>query len=113
MAQFAWDLLKQPRFKSAYLKILGKSAHVKWLEHLPGPSAEAERVTIAGEDFLMTNSCKPHACNTDNIAIFYSQESKHMFIKLRLDGKKTQVLGTPPKAIQTVLDAYYAKRFQD
>ena len=110
-AQYAWDLLKQPEFKAAYLKALGAHSREKWLVRLPGPSSEAERKTIGGDEFLLAHSCKPHACDTDNIAIAYSRASKRVFVKLREESGTDVLLGAPPAEVKVELEAFYAKQF--
>lgn len=111
-AQYAWDLLKQPEFKAAYLQVLGQRSREKWLVRLPGPSTEAERRVIGGNEFLLAHSCKPHACDTDHIVIAYSRASKRVFVKLREESGTDVLLGAPPADVKAELEAFYAKQFK-
>ncbi|MCV2356982.1 hypothetical protein LNV09_22800 [Paucibacter sp. B2R-40] len=110
-AQHAWDLLKQPDFKSAYLEALGSKVQEKWLTKLPGPSNEAVHKVIGGEEFLLLSSCKPHACDTDNIAIAYGKATKRVYAKLREESGTTVLIGAPSAGIKSELESYYEKQF--
>jgi hypothetical protein len=109
-SQYAWELIKQPAFKSAYLNVLGSKAKEAWLAHLSGPSSQAIQQTIRGEEYLLAHSCRQHACNIDNIVFAYSSTSNRVFAKLVENGS-VQWLGDPPPEIQAELEAYYAKQF--
>jgi len=111
-AQYAWDLLKQPEFKAAYLQVLGKYSREKWLVRLAGPSTETERRVIGGNEFLLAHSCKPHACDTDHIAIAYSRASKRAFVKLHEESGTDVLLGSPPADVKAELEAFHAKQFK-
>lgn len=109
-SQYAWELIKDPAFKSAYHNILGPKTKEAWLAKLPGPSGIATQKTIQGEEYLLAQSCRPHACNIDNIVFAYSPMSRRVFAKLVEKGSM-QWLGDPPFEIRLELEAYYAKQF--
>lgn len=110
-AQYAWELIKQPAFRSAYQNILGEKANEKWLSKLPGPSTQGLTVTINGVEYLLVNSCRQHACNVDNIVIAYSAVTNRVFGKL-VQNQSVKWLGNPPPEIQAELEVYYVKQFK-
>ncbi|MCV2360033.1 inhibitor of vertebrate lysozyme family protein [Paucibacter sp. TC2R-5] len=110
-ADYAWDLLKRPEFKSAYLKVLGPKASQSWIAKLLGPSEQATRTTIGGEEYIFANSCKPHACDTDNLAIAFGLVSKQVFVLLHEDSGTNVLFGAPPVAVKAEIEAYYLKSF--
>lgn len=109
-AEYTWELIKQPAFKTAYLEALGSMAKEKWLVQLSGPSDQAIKKTVNGEEYLFSNSCKPHACDTDNIAIAYSLTTNRVVAKL-LENKNVHWLGVPSPEVQAELEFYYIKHF--
>jgi hypothetical protein len=111
-SQYAWEIIKQPAFKSAYLNVLGAKVKEAWLSQLTGPSTQAIQKTINGEEYLLVNSCRQHACNIDNIVLAYSSSSNRVFGKL-VENKSVQWLGDPPPDIRAELEAYYAKQFKN
>lgn len=80
---------------------------------MSGPSEEAEKKIIGTEEFIFINSCKPHACDTDHLAIAYSKSSRSVFAKLRVDAGEPTMLGAPPDQVKSELEAYYKKRFSN
>lgn len=110
-APYPWDLLEQPDFKAAYFKALGSKAQVPWIGELSGPADQATRKNIDGEEYWLANSCKPHACQTDNIVFAYGISSKRVFVKLVESTGRGVLLGSPPAGVKVELEAYYASRF--
>lgn len=109
-SQYAWDLIKDPAFKSTYHKVLGPKTKEAWLENLSGPSGVATQMKIHGDEYLLAHSCRPHACNIDNIAFAYSSTSNRVFAKL-VESGSVQWLGDPPSEIRAELEVYYVKQF--
>ena len=109
-AEYAWDLLKSPSFKSPYLKVIGTKRNEYWISQLPGPSNKVINQTVQGQEYLLANSCKPHWCNTNNLVLAYSSVTKRVFVKLVEDGKVTW-LGAPTAEMQSTLDVYYEQHF--
>jgi hypothetical protein len=108
---FAWDLLKDGKFKKAFTAALGPKAKEPWLAELPGPSEEAKKLKIGGKEYLYVHSCKPHACDTHNLVLLYSAESGAVYGKIGEDQEAT-VIGKPPADVAAELNKLYGKQFR-
>ena len=91
--------------------MLGSNTREKWITQLTGPSSVAVNTMIGGEEFVFINSCKPHACDTNNIAIAYNKTTKRAFAKLREESGVHLLLGSPTVEVKSELEKYYEKRF--
>lgn len=102
---YAWDFLKDWNFKKSYFAMLGPKVKIPWLAKLDGPASPIEYIQIGsdGEEFIVVNSCQPHACDTNSIVILYSTKHKIMYAKLVLPSGK-EVLGTPSAEVKDTLD---------
>jgi len=109
-AQLAWEMLKNPEFRTAYHAALGAKKTEKWLKLLPGPSAPSTTEALNGTEYVLSDSCKPHWCNTHNIVFAYAPVSKKVFGKL-VEAGTVSWLGNPPSDVQAMLEIKYAKRF--
>lgn len=109
-SEYIWDLLKQPNFKLAYTKLMRDRQEEYWLKSLRGPTDAVVHQKIEGKAYLLANSCMPHSCNTHNLALAYSPDSKRLFVKLVEEGDTTW-LGYPSPAMKNALDIYYEQRF--
>ena len=63
-----WEYLKEPAFKQAYLKVLGRKSQTAWLVRRDGPAPEDRFITIGGQRYVMNTFCANHACK-DNSAL--------------------------------------------
>ncbi|MDD2774767.1 MAG: Ivy family c-type lysozyme inhibitor [Gallionella sp.] len=106
-AEYAWDLLKQPTFKTIYLKTLGTKAKVKWLAKLSGPSSPNTQRMVGTLTYQFAHTCKPHACGTDHLALAYHADSKRLYLKLTQE-TGVQWLGEPSAEMKLALDSYDA-----
>lgn len=110
MAQYAWDLLKESRFRRAYHAALGPKLAEKWLAQLPGPGEPATRELVDGTEYTIVNSCRPHSCSTHNAVLAYVRSSGKVFGKV-VEEDRTTWLGNPPTSMVTLLETAYDKRF--
>ncbi len=66
------DLLKDPKFKSAYLISLGPKANEKWLVTMTNSSL-VQTISLAGDTFQVATPCKPHDCGENNLLLLYAR----------------------------------------
>ncbi len=64
----AWEYLKEPGFKSAYIKALGPRANKAWLAKRDSPTPEGKFMQVAGERDAMNAFCNNRECG-DNSAV--------------------------------------------
>ena len=107
----AWEYLKEPAFKSAYLKALGPKANTPWLAKRDGPAPEDKFIAVAGHRYVRNAFCKNHDCNNNNAVILYSPEKKVVYGTIYEKGKTT-LIGDPPAAIFTELGALWQKEWR-
>jgi Inhibitor of vertebrate lysozyme (Ivy) len=107
----AWDLLKDKSFRAAYHKTLGAKRSEKWIAKLFGPSQETTRQKIGQTEYIFADSCRPHYCDTNNLVIAYVPSNRAVFVKL-VEDRNVSWLGNPSTEVKTLLENYYALRFQ-
>ena len=54
------DLLRDPKFKSAYYKGLGPKVKENWLADLDGTAPELKKVKVGGTEYVLASACKNH-----------------------------------------------------
>lgn len=104
------DLLKDRKFKSAYLASLGPKAKEKWLATMTN-SALISKVSLAGDTYQVATPCKPHDCADNNLLLLYSPASGAVFGKLYEKGRTT-LLGAPSSALAAELERLWKKEFR-
>jgi hypothetical protein len=105
------DLLKDARFKAAYLQALGPLAREPWLTRLDGPAPESRRVKVAGSEYLLASVCKPHDCYDHNLLLLWQDEPGRLLGLLQQRGRKT-LLGAPSPAVAGEIDKLWAGEFR-
>jgi len=105
-----WDLLRDPKFKSAYYRALGPKVNEKWLASLDGPSREVREIRVDDVDYLLGSSCKAHWCNTSQIVLLYSAARGIVYAKIVEEGK-TILIGVPSSAVAAELDRLHTTEF--
>ena len=103
-------MLEDPAFKKAYLKALGKLSKEEWLATLNGPSPAAQRVTVAGDEYVLIHACKNHDCAENNTTLLWSEAKKLVYGKVRMAGKST-LLGNPPPPVAKELGEFWRKQW--
>jgi hypothetical protein len=104
------DLLKDPKFKAAYLASLGPKAKESWLARMSN-SGLVRTVSVAGEDYQMATPCKPHDCADNNLLLLYSPARGVVYGKLYESGRSTPI-GQPSPAMNAELDKFWNKEFR-
>ena len=107
---YPWELLKDRKFRDDYYAMLGEKVHEKWLSTLSGPSTPARKVTVLDVEYLFIQTCKPHACDSNNIVIIYSPTSLRIYGKLVEEGAISK-LGNPSTEISAALERLYDEEF--
>jgi len=104
------NLLKDPKFKTAYLSALGPKAKEKWLSTMTN-SAPVSKVTLVGESFQVATPCKPHDCAEHNLLLLYAPVKGVVYGKLYEKGMTT-LIGAPSAAISADLEKMWKKEFR-
>lgn len=69
------SLAKNGATKMEFQKMVANQHLPKWVSE-GGTESQPKEVTIDGKPYLVLNSCKPHDCDAEQIAVLYSQETK-------------------------------------
>jgi hypothetical protein len=104
------DLLKDPRFKAAYLGALGPKAKERWLAQMSNSSL-VRKVSVGGDEYQVATPCKPHDCGDNNLLLLYSPARGVVYGKLFEKGRSTP-LGQPNAAMSAELDRMWNKEFR-
>lgn len=97
------ELLEQDQaFRRAWLAALGSRAADPWLNTLQGPRTAASMRRIAGADYHMVNSCKPHDCGANNLVLLYDVPRGTVYGLLQVSGRMIPI-GRPPSVIAAAL----------
>ena len=104
------DLLKDPKFKAAYLAALGPKVKEKWLAAMTNSSL-VRKVSVGGEDYQVATPCKPHDCGDNNLLLLYSPGRGTVYGKLFEKGRSTPI-GQPSAAMTAELDRMWNKEFR-
>ncbi len=104
------DLLKNPKFKSAYMAALGPKAKEKWLATMTN-SALVRKVNVAGDEFQVATPCKPHDCGDNNLILLFSPARGAVYGKLYEKGKTT-LIGAPDPVMAGELEKMWKKEFR-
>ena len=107
----AWEYLKEPAFKSAYMKALGPKANTPWLAKRDGPAPEDKFITVAGQRYVKNAFCKNQDCNNNSVVILYSPEKKVVYGTIYEKGKTTYI-GDPPAAVANELATLWKKEWR-
>ena len=107
----AWEYLKEPAFKTAYLKALGPKAGTPWLAKRDGPAPEDKFIEVAGERYVMNAFCKSRDCGDNSAVILYAPDRKVVYGTVHEKGK-TALIGDPPPAVATELAKLWKKEWR-
>lgn len=61
--------------KAEFQKMAANQHLPKWVTQ-GGTDSQGQRVNIAGKQYLVLNSCKPHDCGSQRIAVLYATATK-------------------------------------
>lgn len=107
----AWEYLKEPAFKSAYMKALGPKSNTPWLAKRDGPAPQDKFITVAGERYVMNAFCAQHKCNDNSAVLLYQPEKKAVYGTIYEKGKTTYI-GDPPAPVATQLASLWKKEWR-
>ena len=105
------DLLRDPRFKAAYLQALGPLAKEGWLARMEGPATELRKVKVAGNDFALAATCKPHDCADHNMVVLWTPKPGVLH-GLVFDKGRTTLIGNPPPEVAKELQRLWAAEWR-
>lgn len=105
------DLLRDPKFKKAYLQALGALAREPWLATLSGPAPEVRAVRAAGIDMQLAAACKPRDCGENNTVLLYDAARPAVYGKVYQAGRTTLV-GDPPPPLAAELDRLWQQEWR-
>jgi hypothetical protein len=66
---------------------------------------------VAGEDYVMLDTCKNHDCYDNNVVLLWSGVKDVVYGKIHQRGKST-LIGSPPPAVAAELETLWKKRFR-
>ena len=107
----AWEYLKEPAFKQAYMKALGPKSKTAWLARRDGPAPEDKFITIAGQRYVMNTFCANHACKDNSALLLYQPDKKVVYGTIYEKGKTTYI-GDPPAAVATELGKLWKREWR-
>ena len=105
------DLLKDARFKSTYLKALGPLAGERWVARMEGPAPDLRKVKVAGTEYTLAASCKPHDCADNNLVLLWKPDQAQVLGLVHQRGKNTFV-GAPAPAMARELEKLWAAEWR-
>lgn len=105
------ELLRDPKFKSAYLKALGPLSREQWLSTLSGPAPELQTLRIAGTEMQLAAVCKPRDCGENNSVLLYDAAGAAVYGKVYQAGRTT-LLGNPSAPLAAELDKLWQQQWR-
>lgn len=105
------ELLRDPTFKSAYLKALGPLSREQWLSTLSGPAPELQTLRVAGTEMQLAAVCKPHDCGENNSVLLYDAAAAAVYGKVYQAGRTT-LLGKPSAPLAAELDTLWRQQWR-
>ena len=106
------DLLKDTRFKAAYLKALGPLAREPWISAMEGPAPALRQVKLAtGDEYTLAATCKPRDCAEHNLIVLWRPQSARVLALVQQRGRKTPI-GTPNPDELRQLEKLWAAEWQ-
>ena len=107
----ASDLLRDAGFKAAYLQALGPLAKERWLARMEGPAPELRKVKVAGNDFALAATCKPHDCADHNMVVLWTPKPGVLHGLVHQKGRST-LIGNPPPDVAKELQRLWAAEWR-
>lgn len=74
--------------KADFQKMVANQHLPKWVSQ-GGTDSQSQKVNIAGNQYLVLNSCKPHDCGSQRIAVLYATATKKIAGVFSLVDEKT------------------------
>ncbi len=76
---YPWELLKDKKFKSLYIKALGRLRNIPWIRNMSAVGVKNKIVSINGKKYVYITFCKPHFCDTEMVYLLFSPEENKIF----------------------------------
>lgn len=105
------DMLKDARFKRAYVQALGALAREPWLMRLDGPGQPVGPVRVAGAGYLLVSVCKPHDCFDHSMVVLYAAASQTVHGLVQQRGRLT-LIGAPPPEVARELERLWRSTYR-
>ena len=106
-----WDLLQDPKFKSAYYRALGPKVKEGWLADLDGPATPTTKMNVAGNEYVFAKSCKNHDCGDNNVVLLYSAAQGKVYGKV-FERRRASFIGNPSPAVAAELDRLWVAEWR-
>jgi len=106
-----WDLLQDPKFKSAYYRALGAKVKESWLTDLNGPATPTTKMNVAGSEYVFAKSCKNHDCGDNNVVLLYSAAQGKVYGKV-FERRRASLIGNPPPELAAELDRLWVTEWR-
>lgn len=106
----AEDLLKDGRFKRAYVGALGPKAQLPWAARMSN-SAPVRRHVFRTVDYQVATPCKPHDCADHNLLLLYAPASGQVFGHLNERNRVTSI-GNPDPELARELARLWKQEFR-
>lgn len=105
------DMLRDARFKRAYVQALGALAREPWLMRLDGPGQPIGKQRVAGAEYQFVSVCKPHDCYDHSMVVLYAATSQTVHGLVQQRGRLT-LIGAPPPAVSRELERLWRSDVQ-
>lgn len=105
------ELVRDKRFKAAWIKALGPLAGERWLAGLEGPAPEIKREELAGQTWLVAATCKPHDCGDNNAVLVYDEATGRVH-GLVVRAGAAGLVGAPPGPLGAELQRIWRREWR-
>lgn len=105
------ELIRDPVFKSAYVKALGPFARTPWIAQMNGPAPDLTQVRIGSVDYTVAAFCMPHDCHDNNAVLLYDAAQGRVY-GLVHQNRREQSFGQPPGPMLIDLNAIWRRQWR-
>jgi hypothetical protein len=110
-AKSPFELIRDPAFKSVYIRALGPLAKLRWLARMDGPAAELVQEKVAGQSYQMAAFCKAHDCSDHNAVLLYDAPQGRIYGLVHLAGRN-EFIGAPPLPVAAELNRLWRREWR-
>lgn len=104
-------LLKDAKFRRAYVQAIGPLASEPWLMRMDGPAQAVTKVQAGGRDYRLVSVCKNHDCYDNNLVLLYDAATQTAYGKVLLRARPILV-GAPPAPIAAELERLWKTTYR-
>lgn len=105
------ELVRDKRFKAAWIKALGPLSRERWLAGLEGPAPEIKREQLVGQTWLVAATCKPHDCGENNAVLVYDEAAGRVH-GLVVRAGAAGLVGAPPGPLGAELQRIWRREWR-